>query len=147
MPVDWVTIFEAGGGELQNHNTAGYYADTDARFAYDGPLYDVDGTAYRVPNRIRDNFLVDEEIQLPHQVRVDREASVNLVNFDAPPDGNPLHRPQYGWDTTDDLRFAITGVLAQSLNPEIVLVNNVRERVRLQVLRSTARVRKLSGPQ
>jgi len=145
LPVDWDRIFRAGGGEVLNDTTAHYYVNEQLRFVYDGPKEDVDGWSWRVPNRVKDNLLVDDEIVLPHGIRVDFDASQRLVNYDARPHG-VLDRPQYGWDDTMDLRLNIAGVLVQTQNPEIVLVDALGDTMTLQVLRSSSRVRKLAGP-
>lgn len=159
LPVDWVGIFLSGGGQVVNSpgNPWGQWPATS--FSYSGPRYDVKSQNWQSPNEIRDNLKVDENIFLPHNIMVDYDpvtGSKHLMNYDEPPSGTdgPNHMPQYGWDYTKDLRFNMTGTLVQAQNPEIVLkllqyANRtpevVMERMRLQVLRSTARLRTLSG--
>ena len=140
LPVDWRLTFEAGGGEITNYYS--WKRAPDAVFTYDGPKYDVDRQPWGVDQRIKDNLLVDDANVLPHGIRIDFDASVNLDNFDCRAQGTN-HVPQYGWDLTNDLRFDARGTLVQTRNPEIVLRNGAGEFVRLQVLRSTGRVRKL----
>jgi len=144
LPIDWQRIFEAGGGEVLNDDQAHWGANDRVQFVWDGPKYDVDGWSWRVPHRVKDNLKVDDHIMLPHAVKVDFDTSRNLVNYDAPPQG-VLDMPQYGWDYTRDMRFNLAGVLVQAQNPEIVLVNTAEEHMRLQILRSTGRVRRLAG--
>ena len=110
-------------------------------FKYKGPKYDVDRQPWGVDQRIKDNLLVDDSDVLPHGMRIDFEASANLVNFDGPPE-SLNHLPQYGWDETMDLRFDARGTLVQTKNPEVVLKSRAGERVRLQILRSTGQVRR-----
>lgn len=143
LPRDWKQAFHAAGGTTTGETTH-YVVNPNLRFLYEGPKYDVDGTAYRLAHRIKDNLKVDDHIFLPHSIKVDFAASTNLINYDKPPQ-KPGHLPQYGWDYTRDIRFNIAGVLVQARNPEIVLLNNAGEHMRLQILRSTARIRKLSG--
>jgi type II secretory pathway pseudopilin PulG len=143
LPRDWKQAFVAAGGTTENDSTD-YIVNPNLVFNYTGPRYDVNGTGYQLPFRIKDNLKVDEEIYLPHSIKVDFAASTHLINYDKPPQ-TTLDMPYYGWDYTKDLRFNMTGTLVQAQNPEIVLVNTIGEHMRLQVLRSTGRVRKLSG--
>ncbi|HUU43007.1 MAG TPA: prepilin-type N-terminal cleavage/methylation domain-containing protein [Planctomycetota bacterium] len=145
FPIDWIRIFEAGGGKILNKDQADYYVEEDVQFVYDGPRFDVDGWSWRVPHNVKDNLLVDDEIRLPHGITVDFDKSLRLINYDARPRG-VLDRPQYGWDDTEDLRFNLAGVLVQTQNPEIVLKDAQDETMTLQVLRSASRVRRLSAP-
>ena len=140
LPVDWRLTFEAGGGEITGYES--WRRSPDAVFTYDGPKYDVDRQPWGVDQRIKDNLLVDDANVLPHGIRIDSDASVNLANFDCRAQATS-HVPQYGWDLTNDLRFDARGTLVQARNPEIVLRSEAKESVRLQVLRSTGRVRKL----
>ncbi len=144
LPVDWVGVFTAGGGVINNSpgNPWGQWPSTS--FSYNGPKYDIDRGDWRISNTIRDNLKVDENIFLPYGVKIDFAKSTHLMNYDKPPSG-VADMPQYGYDTTMDLRFTMTGTLVQAQNPEVLLVNPTKEYMRLQVLRSTARVRRLSG--
>ena len=140
LPVDWRLTFEAAGGEVTDYY--GWRRCPEARFRYEGPIYEVDAQPWGVDQRIKDNLLVDDSNALPHGITIDFGACVNLANFDCPP-RSPNHLPQYGWDYTNDLRFDARGTLVQTRNPEIVLEDRRRERVRLQILRSTGRTRKV----
>ena len=140
LPVDWRLTFQAGGGVITNYYS--WHRSPDARFTYDGPKYDVDRQPWGVDQRIKDNLLVDDSNVLPHGIRIDFDACVNLANFDCPPP-SLNHLPQYGWDGTVDLRFDARGMLVQTRNPEIVLRDRTGECVRLQILRSTGRTRKV----
>ncbi len=153
LPMDWVGVFVSGGGVQTGES---YYSDgRNVHFSYPAPLpkYDVSRQDWRAPNEIKDNLRVDENIFLPYNIMIDYTRSLHLMNYDKPPSGTS-DMPQYGWDYTKDLRFNMTGTLVQAQNPEIVLkllqyANRtpevVLERMRLQVLRSTARLRTLSG--
>ena len=153
LPIDWVGIFVSGGGVINNYpgNPWGQWPATS--FAYTGPRYDVKAQDWRSPNEIQDNRRIDENIFLPIGILIDFDKSLHLMNYDKPPSG-PSAMPQYGWDYTKDLRFNMTGTLVQAQNPEIVLKlveypgrkpEGVREHMRLQLLRSTARLRTLKG--
>ena len=140
LPVDWRLTFEAGGGVVTDYY--GWKRCPSAVFSYNGPVYDVDRQPWGVDQRIRDNLLVDDTDVLPHGIRIDFDASVNVDNFDCQAQ-TTTHVPQYGWDLTNDLRFDARGTLVQTQNPEIVLKDKAGQIVRLQVLRSTGRIRKL----
>ncbi|HUW55825.1 MAG TPA: prepilin-type N-terminal cleavage/methylation domain-containing protein [Planctomycetota bacterium] len=142
LPVDWLRTFKNGGGQVVNPPDHPWGAYPNTSFTYpDAPYYDVSSPW---DPKTKDNLKVDEHISLPHSIRIDFAASTNLMNYDARPRTTQAI-PQYGWDYTPDLRFNMSGVLIQAKNPEIMLKNNAGEQMRLQVLRSTARVRTLSG--
>ena len=142
MPLDWYYGFKSGGGTVLNPPLNSWSQTPNTVFQYVGPKYDVDRQPWGVDQRLRDNFLVDEANVLPHGITIDFEASANLVNFDDPPK-TIRDMPQYGWDYTKDLRFDARGTLVQAVNPEVVLKNRTGEVVRLQILRSTGRTRRL----
>ena len=146
MPSDWMSTFEAGGGTVTGLPGSPWMRSSSTVFKYQGPLYDIDRRNWRAKHAIKDNLKVDDHIFLPYGIKVDFQKSKNLINYDKKP-GTKMDSPQYGWDETRDLRFNIVGVLIQARNPEVVLVNNTRplEYIRLQVLRSTARLSKLPG--
>ena len=151
LPQDWVRTFQNGGGEVNNPHEQPWPPEWevqshDTSFEYEGPRYDVDRASVDHPGspRTQDNLKVDDHIWLPHSITVDFGASKFLTNYDKPPESaNDV--PQYGWDETEDLRFNVIGVLVQAQNPEIVLKDTMGEHMRLQILRSTVRVRKLAG--
>ena len=79
-------------------------------------------------------------------VEYDFPNCANLTNYDSE------QAVRYGWDQTADFRFNMKGVLVQAQNPEVVLrskrVNGKTgqpDRMRLEVMRSTGRLRRLSG--
>jgi len=144
LPIDWMNIFKAAGGQVQNETGTVWDRRPQMRFVWTGPKYDVNGWAWPWVHRVKDNFKVGEDIALPYSITVDNSTSTNLINYDKPPQ-TTLDIPQYGWDYTRDLRFSLTGTLVQAQNPEIVLMNTMGEHMRLQVLRSTGQLRKLSG--
>jgi prepilin-type N-terminal cleavage/methylation domain-containing protein len=144
MPVDWYLAFQAGGGTI-TPSVITYRQAPELLFEYHGPVYDVSVQSWGLDQRIEDNLKVDDSNVLPSSIHLDLAASANVVNFDPPPlSNNDL--PQYGWDYTPDLRFDARGTLVQTRNPELVLRNRTGESMRLQVLRSTGRMRKLSRP-
>ena len=139
LPVDWLQAFKGAGGQMVNPPAHPWGQYPDTRFEYQGPRYEVD---YPWTPQVRDNLLVDCEIVIPHGIFISLEKSTNLMNYDKRPlTTNDM--PQYGWDETMDLRFDSRGTLVQSRNPELVLENPDGETMKLQVLRSTGRVRKL----
>jgi prepilin-type N-terminal cleavage/methylation domain-containing protein len=140
LPVDWRLCFKDAGGTIENFES--WHRRTDTRFIYNGPIYDVDRQTWGVDERVKDNLCVDDSDVLPHGIRVDFDASVNIINYDGLAQ-SLNHVPQYGWDYTKDLRFDARGTLVQTQNPEIVLKDKAGQMVRLQVLRSTGRIRKL----
>jgi len=142
MPLDWYYAFRSGGGTVVSPPVNSWSQNLSTRFEYQGPKYEVNRQLWGVDQRIKDNLLVDDSNVLPHGITVDFEASTNLVNFDDPPQTID-DMPQYGWDRTKDLRFDAGGTLVQTVNPEVVLKSGDGEFVRLQVLRSTGRTRKL----
>jgi hypothetical protein len=146
MPNDWMAAFEAGGGKVEGLPTSPWMRSDSTVFRYNGPIYDIDRGNWRSTHWIKDNLKVDDHIFLPQGIKVELEKSKNLINYDKRPH-IMMDTPQYGWDDTRDLRFNIAGVLIQAKNPDVVLANSLTppEYLRLQVLRSTARVRKLSG--
>ena len=151
LPQDWIRAFRNGGGVVKNPGTQPWppeweVTSPDTSFEYEGPKLDVDQASDDQPGspRTQDNLKVDDHIFLPHAIRVDGTASKRVVNYDKPPQ-TVDDTPQYGWDETPDLRFNMAGVLVQAQNPEIVLVDKSGEHMRLQILRNTARVRKLAG--
>lgn len=141
LPIDWYNTFKNSRGVVEGYVSQGtWLPQPTVQFVYNGPFEDVDRYG------LRDNLKVDDHIFLPHSIKIDFEKSANLINYDKKPQ-NDQDSPQYGWDLTPDLRFSVAGVLIQARNPDLVLVNNSRlpEYMRLQVLRSTARVRTLPG--
>ena len=139
--MDWLRTFKNGGGQVLNPADHPWGPFPNTRFVYDGPKYNISSPW---EPKTKDNLRIDEHISLPHSIRIDFRKSTHLMNYDPPPKHvNDI--PQYGWDHTVDLRFNMAGVLVQAKNPEIVLANNAGEYMRLQILRSTARLRKLSG--
>ena len=141
LPVGWERTFMDAGGAIVNKWPNRWTKWPHAEFRYDGPKYDVSSPW---DPKTKDNLKVDDQIRLPHAIKVDFDASQHLMNYDKPPK-DLSDMPQYGWDCTPDLRFNMAGVLVQAQNPEIVLVNKAGEQRRLQVLRSTGRVRRLEG--
>ncbi len=153
VPIDWLGIFCSGGG-VQN-GSASWDDGSPVSYSYTGPRYDVNSQDWRSPNQIKDNLKVDDNVYLPYSIRIDVDCSTNLINYDKPP-LSASDMPQYGWDYTKDLRFNMNGMLVQSQNPEVMLKmveftrtashqEVVLERMRLQIMRSTGRVRELSG--
>ena len=143
MPIDWLQAFRSGGGTIVNPPAHPWGAYPETRFSYPTtPQLEVNQYDWGIDSRIKDNLLVDDEIVIPHGIFINFGASTNLMNYDKKPKtSNDM--PQYGWDETRDLRFDSRGTLVQSRNPELVLENPDGERMALQVLRSTGRVRKL----
>ena len=151
LPQDWVRTFKCGGGVVTNPwgevpwPPEWEEASPKTRFEYTGPRLNVDAEDPDHPGpRTKDNLMVDDHIRLPYSITLDETMSTYLANYDKRPT-SLKDMPQYGWDDSYDLRFNMMGVLVQNKNPEIVLMNGIGERVRLQVMRSTARVRELSG--
>jgi prepilin-type N-terminal cleavage/methylation domain-containing protein len=141
LPIDWYNTFKNSRGVVQGYVDQGtWLAQPSVRFVYNGPIEDVDRYG------LKDNLKVDDHIFLPHDIKVDFKQSKNLINYDKKPESDQ-DSPQYGWDETPDLRFNVAGVLIQARNPEVVLVKESRrpeqEHIRLQVLRSTARLRRM----
>jgi hypothetical protein len=119
------------------------------RYYYDQtkPHMNINNGNWRFTQTIKDNYAVDAKIPLPNSIQVDFVNSKHLINYDPPPK-SVADIPQYGWDYTKDLRFNINGYLVQAQNPEIVFMNkDGNEHMRFQVLRTTAKLRKLSGIQ
>ncbi|KPJ53552.1 MAG: hypothetical protein AMS16_05230 [Planctomycetes bacterium DG_58] len=127
MPVDWLRTFKNAGGQVLNPPDHPWGAYPNTRFAYDGPRYDISSPW---DPKTKDNLKIDEDIRLPHSIRIDFQASTQLTNYDPPPN-RVSDTPQYGWDYTPDLRINMAGVLVQAKNPEVVLVNNAGEHMRL----------------
>jgi len=151
LPQDWIRAFRNAGGIVHNPAEQPWppeweVTSPNTSFEYHGPKLDVDTASSDDPGSpaTQDNLKVDDHIFLPHGIRVDMTASKRLVNYDKPPQ-HIDDVPQYGWDETPDLRFNIVGIMVQAQNPEIVLVDRRGEHMRLQILRSTARIRNLSG--
>ena len=149
LPQDWVGTFKNGGGVITNPWEDAPWppeweeASPKSRFKYDGPILDVDAEDTSGPSgRTQDNLMVDDHIVLPYGITLDEDMSTYLVNYDKRP-LTLTDMPQYGWDDTYDLRFNMMGVLVQNKNPEVVLVGSDKQSVRLQIMRSTARVKKL----
>ena len=143
LPEDWLRTFKNGGGEVINAPAHPWGAYPNTKFGYpDPPYYNI--SSYWEP-KTKDNLKVDDHIQLPYGITVNFAESSHLINYDKAPAGDPSAMPQYGWDYTRDLRFNMAGILVQAQNPEIVLQNKANERMRLQILRSTGRVRRLAG--